>query len=258
MSLHFLPNVPLISPALDHILLRCWRPLLSSIPSSIHLSPLVLTPFFLPCFYLLPSLCVLPCPSPICDPPSLPLSCPMAHVLDLHLWPPLTPRPDPGAEGNIFLLSLFLGFKKIKTKQKQKQQPGNELCSTEINVSRSHPLNTSRGKCCWMCMQSFSSPLCKHSYCLALRCFLKGSTLILHATSMTIHPALNDLRTRVCKTAPCCFEFWMSAAFMCTIMVQPHGIVPHDSCSFRCWRHSWGSLGWITVTTTPEKMKDPA
>lgn len=84
------------------------------------------------------------CPSPICDPPSLPLSCPMAHVLDLHLWPPpLTPRPDPGAEGNIFLLSLFLRLKKKKKIQ----------CFTEINVSRSHPLNTWRGKC-WMCRVS--------------------------------------------------------------------------------------------------------
>lgn len=28
------------------------------------------------------------------------------------------------------------------------------MCSSEINVSRCHPLNTSRGKCCWMCRVS--------------------------------------------------------------------------------------------------------
>lgn len=87
--------------------------------------------------------------------------------------------------------------------------------------------------------------------------FLKGSTLISHASSIPIHPVLNDLRTLVCKNVSCCFEFWMSAAFMCTIIVQPHRMVPHDACSFRCWRCSWGSLGSIIATTTPEKMINP-
>lgn len=78
ISFQISPNLP--GPLQHSSPLLAPSPLLHSL---IHLSPLVLTPLPSPastCCHLF----VL-CPSPICDPPSLPLSCPMAHVLDLHL-----------------------------------------------------------------------------------------------------------------------------------------------------------------------------
>lgn len=172
-----MPLSLLETAVLPHNSLLCFLPSLCAV--CLHFSPnphsSFLTPFnILPCCYhLLPLLLHLlnflwvvtpasPLPSSMSSCFSVtstnvcPTPCPVLWLTSWtftsdHLWPR---RPDPGAEGNTFLLSLLLGFKQTNKRKKKEKQTADWWKLWHQNVSRSHSVNTSWGKRCRMCRVS--------------------------------------------------------------------------------------------------------
>ena len=189
------PPQPLKTATFPHNSLLCFLPFswchvppfsswtLPRLLHSFQHPPPLLPPFLLP-FHISPSflvvttassslssppcLCTFPWPPPMCVPPPCPVLWLTSWTFTSdHLWPR---RPDPGAEGNTFLLSLLLGFKQNKTKRKKKRRwkkkqkkkknadyIGNVFAgqSYKSKMSRlSIHFNTSRWKCCRMCRVS--------------------------------------------------------------------------------------------------------
>lgn len=117
-------------------------------PSSAFIFSLFLLPSFLcrpprPCAFLHRHTNL--CPHPFCP-------CPMAHVLDLHLWPHLTPTTWPwGTKVTLFCYPFRFC---LEGRRNKKMYEKCVFVGQVKNVSRLSFTNTSRWKCCRMCRVS--------------------------------------------------------------------------------------------------------
>lgn len=225
------PPLP-ISLALYNILLRCWHPLPYFIPSFIYL----------PCFWLLflplllPAAISLCCVlhQPVTHPPS---PCPVQWLtswtfISDHLWPRDLIQ---GLKVTFFLLSLFLGFKK---------QTGNKLCVLLKKMCPHATHLTLQGENVVECAEFLFTTLLTFLL-FGTQTFLKGSSFKL---SFYLNTCFERSVLNIClqKSVLYCFEYWMSAAFLCTIAVQPHGTVPHDTYKGPMW-YSFSDVRDVSV-----------